>query len=99
MTSVFDGKAILDDKTLRAAFGRGVYFHAAGGPWTHNAGCLAEGLMDLGIPVRLSAPEFTSRPVSMPLAGVDTKALVSEPYANFAAYIVDISHINTVTPF
>ena len=89
----------MDSKTLRAAFSRGVFFHAVGGKLTHNAGCLVEGLLELGIPARLSAAAFTSRPVSMPLAGVDTSAMVSPPFADFSAYVVDISHTNSVTPF
>jgi hypothetical protein len=84
---------------LRQAFAKAVYFHAAGGPLTHNSGCLAEGMMDLGIPVKLSTPQITSRPVSMPLKGVDLAPLVSEPYAGFAGYIADISHTNQFMPF
>lgn len=88
-----------DPKLLRAALSRGVYFHAVGGKLTHNAGCLVEGLVDLGIPAYLSAGELTSRPVSMPLAGVDTAAMVSPPYSDFSAYVIDISHTNCVSPF
>ena len=88
-----------DPKLLRAALSRGVYFHAVGGKLTHNAGCLVEGLLDLGIPAHLSAGEFTSRPVSMPLAGVDTAPMVSPPYGDFSAYVIDISHTNIVSPF
>jgi hypothetical protein len=84
---------------LRHAFAKAVYFHGAGGPLTHNAGCLAEGMMNLGIPVKLSAPQITSRPVSMPLKGVDLAALVSPPYAAFAGYIADISHTNQFMSF
>ncbi len=84
---------------LRKAFAKAVYFHAVGGPLTHNAGCLAEGVLELGIPVKLSTPQVTSRPVSMPLKGVDLAPLVSEPYAGFAGYIVDISHTNQFAPF
>ncbi len=91
--------AQVDDAALRAAFSRGVFFHALGGKLTHNAGCLVEGLTALGIPSKLSAAEFTSRPVSMPLAGVDTKAMVSAPYSDFSGYVVDISHTNAAAPF
>jgi hypothetical protein len=84
---------------LRAAFAKAVYFHAAGGPLTHNAGCLVEGLMDLGIPVKLSTAKITSRPVSMPLKGVDLTPLVSEPFAGFSGYIADISHTNQFVTF
>ncbi len=94
-----DSSAAADPKLLRAALSRGVYFHAVGGKLTHNAGCLVEGLLDLGIPARLSAGEFTSRPVSMPLSGVDTAAMVSPPYGDFSAYVIDISHTNAVSPF
>lgn len=94
-----ESKPQADDTALRAAFARGVFFHAVGGKLTHNAGCLVEGLTALGISARLSAPEFTSRPVSMPLAGVDTKAMVSPPYGDFSAYVVDISHTNAAAPF
>lgn len=89
----------VDDATLRASFAKGVFFHAVGGKLTHNAGCLVEGLMALSIPAKLSAPDFTSRPVSMPLAGVDTTAMVSQPFSDFGAYVVDISHTNAVAPF
>jgi hypothetical protein len=88
----------VDLKTIRAAFSRGVYFHGVSGHLTHNSGCLVEGLLELGIPVRLAAAEFTSRPVSMPLAGVDTKAMVSPLFADFSAYVIDISHTNAPAP-
>ena len=88
-----------DHDDLRKAFAKGVYFHAPGGPLTHNAGCLAEGMMDLGIPVKLCAPQITSRPISMPLKGIDLAPLVSPPYAGFAGYIADISHTNAFLPF
>ena len=58
-----------------------------------------EGLMDLGIPVKVSTPQITSRPVSMPLKGVGLVPLVSKPFAGFAGYIVDISHTNQFMPF
>ena len=90
---------LIDDAALRAAFAKGVFFHALNGKLTHNAGCLVEGLTALGIPAKISAPEFTSRPVSMPLAGVDTKAMVSAPYSDFGGYVVDISHTNAAAPF
>jgi len=87
------------DEHLRRAYAKGVYLHAVGGPLTHNAGCLAEGIMALGIPVKLSTHTLTSRPASMPFKGVDISALVSPPYAGFDGYIVDISHTNQFTPF
>lgn len=90
---------IASDATLIKAFAKAVYFHAVGGPLTHNAGCLAEGMIELGIPVKLGTTEITSRPVSMPLKGVDLKSLASKPFAGFAGYIVDISHTNQFTPF
>ncbi len=88
----------VDLKTIRAAFARGVYFHGVSGKLTHNAGCLVEGLLELEIPVRLAAAEFTSRPVSMPLTGIDTKAMVSPLFADFSAYVIDISHTNAPAP-
>ena len=89
-----------DDMTdLAKLFAKGVYFHAVGGTLTHNAGCLAEGMMELGIPVKLCAPQITSRHISMPLKGVDLAPLVSKPFAGFAGYIVDISHTNQFAPF
>ncbi|MBY0510673.1 MAG: hypothetical protein K2P94_11050 [Rhodospirillaceae bacterium] len=90
---------ILSHDDLRNAFAKAVYFHAAGGPLTHNSGCLIEGMMDLGIPVKVSAPQITSRPMSMPLKGVDLAPLVSPPYAGFSGYIADISHTNQFIPF
>jgi hypothetical protein len=84
---------------LRAAFAKAVYLHAVGGPLTHNAGCLAEGLHDLGIPFKLGTAEITSRPASLPLKGLDLSAMVSPPYAGFDGYIVDISHTNRFAPF
>jgi hypothetical protein len=85
--------------SLRKAFDRAVYFHAVGGPLTHNAGCLIEGCLALDIPVKICAPEITSRPVSRPLKGIDLKPLISQPFAGFAGYIVDITHTNTLAPF
>ena len=84
---------------LQKSFQKGVYVHAVGGPLTHNAGCLIEGIMDLGIPVKVSTAQVTSRPASMPLKGVDLAPLVSPPYAGFAGYIIDISHTNQYAPF
>lgn len=84
---------------LRAAFKRAVYFHAVGGHLTHNSGCLAEGVQDLGIPIKLSTARVTSRPISMPFQGVDLAPLVSQPFAGFDGYIVDITHTNQFAPF
>ncbi len=89
----------VSSEQIRAAFSRGVYFHAVGGPLTHNTGCLIEGALDLGLSVKISAPKITSRPASMPLKGIDLTAFVSPPYANFSGYILDISHTNTFAPF
>ena len=80
-------------------FAKDVYFHAVGGPLTHNAGCLVEGVMDLRLPVKLSVADITSRHVSMPPKGIDLAALVSPPCAGYGGYIVDISHTNQFTPF
>lgn len=87
------------DEQIKSAFAKSVYFHAVGGPLTHNAGCLIEGAMDLGIPVKMGAPNITSRPVSMPLKGRDLSPYVSPPYAGFSGYIIDISHTNNFVPF
>ncbi len=87
------------DNKLRAAFSKSVYIHAASGPLTHNAGCLIEGLLDLGIPVKVNTVEVTSRPVSMPLKNVDLTPYVSPPYAGLSGYIIDISHTNAFVPF
>ena len=88
-----------DADTLRRTFDRAIYFHAVGGRLTHNAGCLIEGCLGLSIPVKICAADINSRPVSMPLQGVDLKPLVSEPYAGFAGYIIDITHTNAFIPF
>ncbi len=85
--------------TLRKAFERAVYFHSVGGVLTHNSGCLIEGCMDLGIPVKVCAPKVTSRPISMPLRDVDLTPMVSPPYAGYAGYIVDITHTNSFVSF
>lgn len=79
-------------------FKNGIYVHAVGGPLTHNAGCLIEGLLELGIPVKICGPQITSRPVSMPLAGVDLTPYVAPLQKGMSAYIVDISHTNTYAP-
>ena len=83
---------------LSDSFKQGVYFYAAGGPLTHNAGCLIEGALELGLPVKLCGPQITSRPVSMPLAGVDLAPYVAPLQKGMSAYIVDISHTNTYEP-
>ena len=87
------------EAVLRRSFSEAVYFHAVGGLLSHNSGCLAEGCLELGIPVRLSIAEITSRPISMPLAGVDLSPLVTPPYAGYSGYFVDITHSNTLAPF
>ncbi|MSO73464.1 MAG: hypothetical protein EXQ84_07685, partial [Rhodospirillaceae bacterium] len=83
---------------LKNAFKRGVYFHAVGGALTHNAGCLIEGVIALGIPVKVCGPRITSRPVSMPLAGIDMTAYVAPLQSGMAAYIVDVTHTNAFAP-
>ncbi len=88
-----------DADILRRAFDRAVYFHAVGGPLTHNSGCLIEGCLELGIPVQVSTTEVTSRPISMPLQGVDLKPFVSQPYAGFAGYILDVTHTGAFISF
>lgn len=90
---------IYSDEQLRAAFAKSVYFHAVGGALTHNAGCLIEGAIDLGIPIKIGAPEITSRPTSMPLKDIDLAPYVSQPYAGLSGYIIDISHTNRFVPF
>lgn len=84
---------------LQKLFARGVYIYAPDQTLTHFSGCLVEGLIDLGIPVKTNASTLTSRPVSMPLRGVDLKDLKAEPLTGFAAYLVDISTNNTFIPF
>lgn len=83
---------------LSDSFKQGVYFHAVGGPLTHNAGCLIEGALELGLPVKLCGPQITSRPVSMPLAGVNLAPYVAPLQKGMSAYVVDISHTNTYAP-
>ncbi len=91
--------AAVNDDDLRNAFARGLYFHAVGGPLTHNTGCLIEGALELGIPVTVSTPQITSRVASMPLLGVDLKPLVAPPRSGLSGYIVDITHTNAFVPF
>jgi len=88
-----------DDNDLRAAFSKSVYVHAVGGPLTHNAGCIIEGLLELGIPFKVSTAEVTSRPASMPLKAVDLIPYVSPPYTGLSGYIIDISYANAFVPF
>ncbi len=83
---------------LRNAFARGIYFHAVGGPLTHNAGCLVEGAIALEIPVKLCGAHITSRPVSMPLAGVNLTSHVAPLQNGLSGYIVDITHTNAYAP-
>lgn len=89
----------MTEKNLKTAFARGVYIHAPDETLTHFSGCLIEGLLALGIPVKTNAKTLTARPVSMPLPGVDLKDFYSEPLTGFAAYLVDISTHNTFIPF
>ncbi len=88
----------LSDDDLRSAFAGGIYLHAVNGPLTHNAGCLIEGLLDLGVPVEISTDKVTSRPVSMPLKDVELDKMVAPPRHDHSGYVVDISHTNTFTP-
>ena len=84
---------------LKKSFSRGIYIYAPDQILTHFSGCLVEGLLDLGIPVKTNATQLTSRPASMPLAQVDLKSLHSDPLTGFGAYLVDISTHNTFIPF
>lgn len=84
---------------LKKAFSRGIYIHAPDETLTHFSGCLVEGLLALGIPVKTNATTVTTRPVSMPLHDTDLTSLHSEPLTGFAAYLVDISTHNTFIPF
>lgn len=84
---------------LNKLFARGVYIYAPDETLTHFSGCLVEGLLDLGIPVKTNATTLTSRPVSMPLPRFDMSTLLSEPLTGFSSYLVDISTTNTFVPF
>lgn len=84
---------------LQKTFARGIYVYAPDQTLTHFSGCLVDGLLNLGIPVKTNATTFTSRPVSMPLQGVDLKELNSEPLTGFSAYLVDVSTHNAFIPF
>ena len=83
---------------LRTAYAGGVFFFSPENLLSHNSGCLIEGLLDLGIKVRANTADFTSRGASWPLVGVDTKALVSKPFAGLSAFVVDITHTNSYVP-
>jgi hypothetical protein len=89
-------KSVLD---LKKQFARGIYIYAPDQTLTHFSGCLVEGLLDLGIPVKTNATTLTSRPVSMPLRRVDLKEQNAEPLTGFSAYLVDISTNNAFIPF
>ena len=84
---------------LRRAFARAVYFHAGGGPITHNTGRMIEGCMEMQIAVKVSTDKITSRPVSMPLTSVNLSPLASQPLTGFSGYVIDISHTNAYVPF
>lgn len=91
--------ATLSDLDLRLAFAGGVYFVSPEkSSLSHNSGCLMEGLLDLGIKVRANTPTITSRHASQPLTGLDTRNLVSPPFAGLSAVMVDITHSNTYMP-
>ncbi len=79
-------------------FQRGVYVYAADETLTHFSGCLVEGFLALGVPVKTNAKQLTSRPVSMPLHGFDLATIHGEPLTGFAAYLIDISATNTFVP-
>lgn len=83
---------------LRLAFANGVYVFSPEKVPTHNAGCLIEGLIELGIPVKTNAERVTSREASMPLKGVDLAALRAPMYQGQAGYLIDISHTNHYVP-
>lgn len=88
----------MSDPDLLKQFKRGVYIHAPDQTLTHFSGCLIEGLVALGVPVRTNATQLTSRPASMPLDGVDLASLHSDPLTGFAAYLIDISSTNASVP-
>ncbi len=77
---------------------KGVYFVSPEGILTHNAGCLIEGLLDLGVPVYTNAKELTSRQVSMPLKGRDLTDFHADLQTGYATYIVDITLSNSYVP-
>lgn len=83
---------------LKQRVSRGVYIFAPDKLLTHFTGCLVEGLLDLGIPVKTNAERVTSRPTSMPLPGFDLGTLHSDPVTGFDVYLVDISAQNTFAP-
>ncbi len=76
----------------------GLYFFSPESLLTHNSGCIIEGLLDLGIKVRANTGEITSRDVSMPLVNADKAALIAQPSAGYAAFVIDISHTNAYVP-
>ncbi|MDX2221322.1 MAG: hypothetical protein SFV21_01160 [Rhodospirillaceae bacterium] len=86
------------DDDLRSSFAAGVYLFCPEKVPTHNSGCLIEGLLELGIPVRTNAERITSREAAMPLKGVDLAALNAPMYTGLAAYVLDISHTNRHVP-
>lgn len=83
---------------LKLALADGVYVFSPEKVPTHNAGCLIEGLLELGIPVRTNAERVTSREASMPLKGVDLATLRAPMYQGQAAYVIDITHTNHYLP-
>jgi hypothetical protein len=88
----------LSPTALKLAFADGVYVFSPERVPTHNAGCLIEGLMELGVPVSTNAERVTSREASMPLKGVDLATLRAPMYQGRAAYVIDITHTNTFVP-
>lgn len=83
---------------IKLAFADGVYVFSPEKVPTHNAGCLMEGLLELGIPVHTNAERVTSREASMPLKGYDLGKLRAPMYQGQSAYVIDISHANHYAP-
>ena len=83
---------------IKLAFADGVYVFSPEKVPTHNAGCLIEGLLELGIPVHTNAERVTSREASMPLKGVDLAKLRAPMYQGQSAYVLDITHTNQYVP-
>lgn len=88
----------MNSSELKSRFSNGVYIYAPDQVLTHFTGCLVEGLLELGILVKTNAARVTSRPVSMPLAGVTMEEMHSDPVSGFDAYLVDISTDNLFIP-
>ena len=85
---------VFSPQVLKAAFADGVYVFCPEKIPTHNAGCLIEGLLAMGIPVKTNAERITSREASMPLKGIDLASLRAPMFDGMAAYLLDITHTN-----